>query len=264
MHRYRDSKLWSRAGPTYKLSVIPTLPPPSPSTSTIQASSLEFLIPLLNPTSQRLNWIPPPKPKMPSFSKIVLFFSASAFVNAAVIPREEPKSNVYKLLEADPNITEVPDLSIRLVEPTTTDVRGNVADITDLDVDVIPAEEERFAITAATEDTDRLMFSVSITSFLSSKAARIPSNLDWTDDGCSLSPDEPSGYNFLHSCQRHDFGYRNFKAEGRFTDANRLRIDNNFKTDLYNECNKHTGLSDDWCRTIADTYYTAVRTFGGL
>jgi hypothetical protein len=37
-----------------------------------------------------------------------------------------------------------------------------------------------------------------------------------------------AGYPFEPGCQRHDFGYRNYKAQGRFTDANKLRIDDNF------------------------------------
>lgn len=204
---------------------------------------------------------------MPSISKIILFLSVGVLANAAVIRKEEPKSNVYKIMLADPNIIKVPDLSIKLVEPTSTDVRGDVEDITDLAVDVIPEEEERFTTASVAADiasTDRLLFSDTLSSFLDSKRARDPSSLNWTDDGCSYSPDYPSGYNFLNSCQRHDFGYRNYKAQGRFTDAGRLRIDENFKADLYNECAKYSGLSDDFCRGLADAYYAAVRVFGGL
>lgn len=203
--------------------------------------------------------------EMPSISKIVLFFSISALVNAAIIPREESLSNVYKILQADPNIAEVPDLSIKLVKSTTTGVRGSVADITNLTVDVIPESEERFTVASVTTDTtDKLLFTDTLSTFLVAKTARDPGNLDWTDDGCSYSPDEPFGYNFLDSCKRHDFGYRNYKAQGRFTDSNRLRIDNNFKSDLYNECAKYSGISSGLCKGTADTYYAAVREFGGL
>ncbi|MCJ1259230.1 hypothetical protein MMC24_007066 [Lignoscripta atroalba] len=113
--------------------------------------------------------------------------------------------------------------------------------------------------------TDNLLLRVTIGSFLSSKAARNPPSLIWDDDGCSSSPDRPDGYNFLPSCQRHDFGYRNYKAQARFSEPNRQIIDDNFKRDLYNECSRYSGLSS-WkgveCRRIADVYYTAVRTFG--
>ncbi len=114
--------------------------------------------------------------------------------------------------------------------------------------------------------TDNLLYSVSLSTFLAAKAARNPSYLDWTDDGCSSSPDKPSGYNFLDSCKRHDFGYRNYKKQSRFTETNRARIDQNFKDDLYRECAKYSGWQSYKgviCRGIADTYYNAVRTFGG-
>ncbi|GAA3642778.1 hypothetical protein GCM10022267_31750 [Lentzea roselyniae] len=82
--------------------------------------------------------------------------------------------------------------------------------------------------------------------------------LDWSSDGCSYSPDNPFGFKFLPTCHRHDFGYRNYKRQGRFSEANRLRIDNNFKSDMYKQC------GSNWtCRRTADLYYAAVREFGG-
>ena len=64
----------------------------------------------------------------------------------------------------------------------------------------------------------------------------------------------------LSSCQRHDFGYRNYKAQSRFTDSNKLRIDNNLKSDLYNQC--ATESLTEVCDATADVYYAAVRAFG--
>ncbi|KAF8456145.1 prokaryotic phospholipase A2-domain-containing protein [Kalaharituber pfeilii] len=112
--------------------------------------------------------------------------------------------------------------------------------------------------------TDRLCFKTSLKSFLAAKKKKSPGSLIWTDDGCSKSPDRPAGFNFLHSCQRHDFGYRNFKNQKRFTKANRKRIDDKFKADLYNECNKHNIVKRIACKKLADVYYKAVRLVGGL
>ena len=42
--------------------------------------------------------------------------------------------------------------------------------------------------------------------------------------------------------------------------ANKLRIDNNFRTDLYNQCNSESLTSI--CKGLADVYYAAVRAFG--
>lgn len=206
---------------------------------------------------------------MSSISKLVFLLIASAMVNAAVLPREERTSNVVKLLKADPFLATVPDLSVYIVTPSTTDVRGDVEDFTDLAVDVILAKpkNDAFSVNSISTDelaTDSLLFSVSLFEFLGRKAALDPSSLDWTDDGCSYSPDEPLGYNFLHSCMRHDFGYRNFKAQSRFTEENRERIDDKFLNDLYNECANYWGFSNYVCEGLADTYYAAVREFGNL
>jgi hypothetical protein len=35
-----------------------------------------------------------------------------------------------------------------------------------------------------------------------------------------------------HSCHRHDFGTPNFKKQKRFSEANKARIDANFKKDM--------------------------------
>ena len=118
------------------------------------------------------------------------------------------------------------------------------------------------ACTAAA--TDNLIFSVSISAFQSARNAKSPACFDWSSDNCSSSPDRPAGFNFVPSCQRHDFGYRNTKKQGRFT-ALKPRIDTNFKNDMYNVCKQFTGL-DSWkgveCRAIADIYYTAVKELG--
>lgn len=107
--------------------------------------------------------------------------------------------------------------------------------------------------------TDRYLFDVSLDSFIDTRAQQPHAEqLDWTSDSCSWSPDEPVGYEFDPGCKRHDFGYRNYQAQDRFTEDNRLRIDNNFRSDLYSICD------GDWtCEGVADVYYNAVREFGG-
>ncbi|KAF2477757.1 uncharacterized protein BDR25DRAFT_330420 [Lindgomyces ingoldianus] len=82
--------------------------------------------------------------------------------------------------------------------------------------------------------TDRLLFSSTISQFEAARNAKDPSTLEWSSDGCSDSPDNPLGFNFLPSCHRHDFGYRNYKIQSRFTSSAKANIDNNFKSDLYN------------------------------
>lgn len=107
--------------------------------------------------------------------------------------------------------------------------------------------------------TDQYLYSTSLSSFQTLRSQRpYGDQLDWSSDGCSNSPDNPFGFNLVKACYRHDFGYRNYKRQGRFTEANRLSIDNNFKHDMYTVCN------GNWaCDRFADIYYAAVRQFGG-
>jgi hypothetical protein len=107
--------------------------------------------------------------------------------------------------------------------------------------------------------TDGYLFNTSLTDFQALRAQQPNGDqLDWSSDGCSDAPDNPFGFNLVKACYRHDFGYRNYKAQGRFTDGNRLAIDNNFKSDMYEVCD------GNWaCDRFADVYYAAVRQFGG-
>jgi hypothetical protein len=106
--------------------------------------------------------------------------------------------------------------------------------------------------------TDQYVFSTSLSAFQTVRAQHPHADqLDWSSDGCSNSPDNPFGFNFVKACYRHDFGYRNYKKQGRFTETNRLPIDNRFKSDLYTICD------GNWaCNRVADVYYAAVREFG--
>ncbi|KEF61054.1 uncharacterized protein A1O9_02619, partial [Exophiala aquamarina CBS 119918] len=110
-------------------------------------------------------------------------------------------------------------------------------------------------------ETDRLLFSTPISEFLIARDSRTPSELDWASNGCSFSPEEPLGFDFEPSCQRHDFGYRNYKAQRRFTDSGKASIDDNFKRDMDNQCATE-GVLEDLCGGVADLYYQAVVNFG--
>ena len=76
--------------------------------------------------------------------------------------------------------------------------------------------------------TNRYMYDYNVQTFIGFRNSRYPSYLIWTADGCSNSPDNPLGYPFLNGCLRHDFGYRNYKDQLRFTDSNRKKIDDRF------------------------------------
>ncbi|PRW64424.1 phospholipase [Actinopolyspora mortivallis] len=107
--------------------------------------------------------------------------------------------------------------------------------------------------------TDHYLFEITLEEFVHVRSERPHRDeLDWSSDACSYSPDEPLGYEFTASCQRHDFGYRNYKKQGRFTEQNRRAIDDNFRADMYSSC-----AGEALCERAADLYYLAVRQFGG-
>ncbi len=84
---------------------------------------------------------------------------------------------------------------------------------------------------------------------------------NWGTDKCSSSPDNPFGFPFESSCVRHDFGYRNYKAEGLFG-ANKSRIDSAFYADMKRVCDRYSGATEASCNGTAWTYYQAVKIFG--
>ena len=84
---------------------------------------------------------------------------------------------------------------------------------------------------------------------------------NWSTDKCSSSPDNPFGFPFENSCIRHDFGYRNYKAEGIFS-SNKSRIDSAFYADMKRVCNNYSGATKTSCDGTAWTYYQAVSIFG--
>ncbi|WP_326549570.1 phospholipase [Micromonospora sp. NBC_01813] len=84
---------------------------------------------------------------------------------------------------------------------------------------------------------------------------------DWSTDYCSSSPDNPLGFSFQLSCQRHDFGYRNYRAAGQFS-ANKARVDNAFYEDLKRVCATYNSVVRPACLSLAWTYYQAVKIFG--
>jgi hypothetical protein len=87
---------------------------------------------------------------------------------------------------------------------------------------------------------------------------------DWSTDLCSASPDNPLGFDFTLSCHRHDFGYRNYKAVGAFTAANKSLVDSAFYADLKRKCADYSAVVRPACLSLAWTYYQAVSRFGSL
>lgn len=78
---------------------------------------------------------------------------------------------------------------------------------------------------------DEYLFHITLDEFQARRAARDPPELDWTSDDCTNAPQNPLNYHFGQACQRHDFGYRNYKRERRFNILTKLLLDNNFRAE---------------------------------
>lgn len=89
--------------------------------------------------------------------------------------------------------------------------------------------------------------------------------LDWSTDYCSAPFVGNTGrsFNFRLPCQRHDFGYRNLKIIGAFTEENRKRVDDRFLVDMKATCTPRGVTQRYNCLLWADTFYAAVRVFAG-
>ncbi|OAQ60918.1 hypothetical protein VFPPC_01959 [Pochonia chlamydosporia 170] len=131
-------------------------------------------------------------------------------------------------------------------------------------------EDSRCTDAGKIAEVDRLLFQVDMATFTKVRDAKNPSCLDWSSDGCSHSPDKPSGFDFKPCCRRHDFGYRNAKAQNRCSHNLRKRIDQNLKEDMLRVCGS---LSRRWswpwgkshrkkCESWAENYYDGVRNWG--
>jgi hypothetical protein len=77
--------------------------------------------------------------------------------------------------------------------------------------------------------TDKYLFDTSLEEFSLHRAAAEPPTVIWDSDGCTLSLDNPLGFEFEPACNRHDFGYKNYRDQGRFTKAAKASIDSNFR-----------------------------------
>lgn len=151
---------------------------------------------------------------------------------------------------------------------------------------VSPAVDRALA-TAATHSAstdlafvEQMLYTTPITRFVSTAAKGDPW-FDWSTDFCSAPLVGTTGrsFDFHDACRRHDFGYRNLhRLDERYgsgsdagtgtgtvywTAANRKRVDEQFLTDMRSHCRRRPWYEEATCRAWADTFYAAVRTFGG-
>ncbi|KAE8157167.1 prokaryotic phospholipase A2-domain-containing protein [Aspergillus tamarii] len=109
--------------------------------------------------------------------------------------------------------------------------------------------------------TDELLFGIELPDFTAHREANDPPQLDWYSDGCTKAPSNPFGFPFQRAYERHDFGYQNYRIQGRFTKAAKAQIDLKFKEDLYHQCELVRAVRI--CKKLARLYYRASGRHGG-
>jgi hypothetical protein len=89
--------------------------------------------------------------------------------------------------------------------------------------------------------------------------------LDWTTDGCSapIVGSQGRSFNFRSACDRHDFGYRNFKNLGLFDTSTRTLIDEQLHRDMNRACDSQRRTFKVRCIAWSEVFYTMVRAAGG-
>ncbi|KAK5130706.1 hypothetical protein LTR08_001736 [Meristemomyces frigidus] len=119
------------------------------------------------------------------------------------------------------------------------------------------------------DEYDQLMYWTDMDSFQAARNAQDPGCFDWFSDDCSGkggfdTPETPTpGADFAPSCRRHDFGYHNAQLMDIFTEAEKERIDDNFKNDMDNVCDELGLMKRLACKAAAKIYHKAVEEFGG-
>ncbi|ROW07230.1 hypothetical protein VMCG_03811 [Cytospora schulzeri] len=131
-------------------------------------------------------------------------------------------------------------------------------------ISLLPAITLGFSVSLPDEVeaiTDKYLFETSLDDFMSYRAAEDPPIVIWYSDGCTLALDNPLGFEFEPACNRHDFGYLNYRHQHRFTKAAKASIDANFLKDLKHQCSSE--YFQTICNALAEAYHAAVKIFGG-
>jgi hypothetical protein len=142
-----------------------------------------------------------------------------------------------------------------------------------LSVQAIPASAESAPPTRAELLTraNHLMFDITLTHFINIKTSArsaLDSTFEWHDNGCTAPWRAITGVFsdfFDRSCQRHDFGYRNFGhglalGSPAYKAEQKAQVDAQLLADMRQQCSDSPGLPD--CNTAAYAFYLGVTRSG--
>jgi len=131
----------------------------------------------------------------------------------------------------------------------------------------LPLETPPVPVLSNVDAVRHIEFDLDITTFARQRFSlrRQYPALDWTTDGCSapIVGSEGRSFNFRTACDRHDFGYRNFKALGLFDTSTRTLIDEQLHRDMNTSCDSQRRTLKVRCITWSEIFYTMVRAAGG-
>lgn len=108
--------------------------------------------------------------------------------------------------------------------------------------------------------TDQILYTYSMSQFKTAVRTRTPPELDWDSmDGCTGAPD----WGFEDSCNRHDFGFANYRHQNRLCVAGRKSLDWQLRRDMLDYCDAKYSRwwksAQRWgCKLGAGTYYGVV------
>jgi hypothetical protein len=143
---------------------------------------------------------------------------------------------------------------------STEDAITTLSDVEQRDISEIDdqAFTKRIDIRAI---TDEILFSWTIDQFKQAVLRKTPPELVWDRlDGCTGVFD----FGFTDSCNRHDFGFANYRKQNRLCPGPKRKLDDLLCKDMKNYCDrKYRGLRKTlqrWtCNKAAQTYCAGVR-----
>ena len=131
----------------------------------------------------------------------------------------------------------------------------------------LPLDAPPVPVLSNVDAVRHIEFDLDITTFARQRFSlrRQYPNLDWSHDGCSapIVGSEGRSFNFRTACDRHDFGYRNFKALGLFDTSTRTLIDEQLHRDMNRACDSQRRTFKVRCIAWSEIFYTMVRAAGG-
>ena len=132
---------------------------------------------------------------------------------------------------------------------------------------VVGTSTQPIPVLSNVDAVHHLQFDLDIATFTRQRFAlrRQYPTLDWSNDGCSapIVGSEGRSFNFRSACDRHDFGYRNFKNLGLFDTSTRTLIDEQLHRDMNTYCDSQRRTFKVRCIAWSEIFYTMVRAAGG-